>query len=193
MSGLGVCLSDLVTGSNSTLSSYTLPASASRGRALPWWQILLITLGVVSIVVLLVVGWHRYAKKWARAKTHAWRHRFDKRSVVNPQPTIVNEEREDRRLERVRQLEEARHVTPPREFDRVPSPVSPIDRYSLSKPPRRLYTMDALRSGNLLRFSTTSGSSSLDDPESLHPMPMDAASRSQPAMYQRDKQNLSIL
>ena len=112
-----------------------VPASASQGRALSGWQILLITLGVVSIVVLLVLGWHRYAKKWARAKTHAWRHRFDKRSVVNPQPPIVDEEIVDRRLERVQQLEEARRVTSPREFDRVPSPVSPIDRYSFSNHP----------------------------------------------------------
>ena len=199
--GLGACLSDLVTSSNSTLPSYTPPPSAPRSRGMPWWQILLMSLGSIFLVVLLAVGWRRYARKWARAKTHAWRHRFDKRFGLNPQPGIVDEEIEDRRLERVRRLEEAIQVKSPRGFDRAPSPVllvSSGDRYrdSFSKPARSPTMMDSprtKRSENLLRFSTTTGTSSYGAPETLQPMPLNAANRSQPAMYQRERQNLSIL
>ena len=79
---LGVCLSDLVklpptsstTTSGSGLSSMPVPTSSSgatgskgstaiKSHKMPWWQILLITLGCLFIVILLLLLWRRWVRK----------------------------------------------------------------------------------------------------------------------------------
>ncbi|PSR73304.1 hypothetical protein PHLCEN_2v10832 [Hermanssonia centrifuga] len=84
VSGLGICLSDLVevptasgtgsepplpsiTGIDTPVSSPASPSTTTTGRPLAWWEILLMALGCAFIFVVILMLWRRHARK-KRAK-----------------------------------------------------------------------------------------------------------------------------
>ncbi|KAF7294566.1 Extracellular matrix protein FRAS1 [Mycena indigotica] len=80
--GLGVCLSDLVhvlstTTNNGTISEPTKPTPTPPprtpgGRALAWWEILLMALGCAFIFMLFLMCWRRRARNRRAKQTAAW-------------------------------------------------------------------------------------------------------------------------
>jgi len=87
VTGLGVCLSELVqvptaTGTASPLPSITgltTPTANDSRRPLEWWQILLMALGCAFIFLMVLMWWRRRARK-QRAKRTA---RFAKAKNLN--------------------------------------------------------------------------------------------------------------
>ncbi|KAK0474753.1 growth factor receptor domain-containing protein [Armillaria novae-zelandiae] len=92
ISGLGVCLSELVlvqtvtTGSDSPVPSITgisdPTVTKSSSNKLAWWQILLMTLGCAFIFLLFVMCWRRRARKQRAKRTAMFA--TAKRLVHNP-------------------------------------------------------------------------------------------------------------
>ncbi|KAJ7611693.1 insulin-like growth factor binding protein [Roridomyces roridus] len=145
--GLGVCLSDLVLVSapptnNSTITEPTKPEPSppppatvsSGGRALSWWEILLMTLGCAFIFLLFLMCWRRRARKQRAKQTAAfaaakqlgpkvsWFVRFRRklfgghrasrrRQAADVAPPITHEDVESEaiKLMKMRNAEEARH------------------------------------------------------------------------------------
>ncbi|OBZ75440.1 hypothetical protein A0H81_04911 [Grifola frondosa] len=104
----------------------TNTTSTSSGRALAWWEILLMALGCAFIFVIVLMLWRRRARKrraqataqFATAKRiagpHTWRGRllrFGERLFGHKrgQRWMLPAEGEDIRLEKLRAAEEARH------------------------------------------------------------------------------------
>lgn len=81
LKGLGVCLNDLVIIPNSTTGAdipepsttgITSPTEVKTGNKLKWWQILLMALGGIFIGLVMIIMWHRHARKKRAEKTRAW-------------------------------------------------------------------------------------------------------------------------
>ncbi|KAF8204328.1 insulin-like growth factor binding protein [Mycena galopus ATCC 62051] len=149
--GLGVCLSDLVivttpAANNGTITAPTKDtppppppppaAPVTVGRALAWWEILLMTLGCAFIFLLVLMCWRRRARKRRAKQTAAfaaskrldpktnwrWRllrfgeklfgHKASRRTAAAaapPQVTTEDVESEAIKLMKMRNAEEARH------------------------------------------------------------------------------------
>ncbi|KAJ7144943.1 hypothetical protein C8R43DRAFT_953730 [Mycena crocata] len=142
--GLGVCLSDLVVvtsvaATNPTISSPTKPTPSApatpktAGRALAWWEILLMALGCAFIFMLVLMLWRRRARNRRANQTLAfavskrldpktswrWRllrfgeklfgHRASRRAAPPPPITTADVESEAIKLMKMRNAEEARH------------------------------------------------------------------------------------
>ena len=85
LKGLGVCLNDLVIIPNSTtgadipepsITGITSPTEVKTGNKLKWWQILLMALGGIFIGLVMIILWHRHARKKRAEKTRAQREVF---------------------------------------------------------------------------------------------------------------------
>jgi len=135
VSGLGLCLSDLVVTAASGSTAAPLPTitginsntSTTTRTSLTWWQILLMTLGCAFIFLVVVVLWRRRmrrkraqaTKAFAAAKRldhpRGWRMRllrFGERLFGHRQPNpawVVPDEERDIKLERMRATEDDRH------------------------------------------------------------------------------------
>ncbi|KAI0933443.1 hypothetical protein AcV5_005588 [Taiwanofungus camphoratus] len=139
ISGLGLCLSDLVQTAARPSGTSSLPPlpsitglntptanTTSTKSSLAWWQILLMVLGCAFIFVVFVVLWRRRMRKkraqatqvFASAKrlnqSHSWRWRlmrFGERLFGHTpmQRWVVPEENDEVRLEKLRAAEEARY------------------------------------------------------------------------------------
>ncbi|KAI1791555.1 insulin-like growth factor binding protein [Ganoderma leucocontextum] len=135
ISGLGVCLSDLVvvptaSGTAAPLPSITgidTPTSSSTTtvrRPLAWWEILLMALGCAFIFVVILMCWRRRARKRRAAATanfaaakginhRGWRYRlarFGERFFGHKksQRWMLPEDPNEIRLEKLRAAEETR-------------------------------------------------------------------------------------
>ncbi|KAL4254394.1 hypothetical protein ABKN59_003636 [Abortiporus biennis] len=152
ISGLGICLSDLVSVPTTTGASTPLPTisgidapvpakTSTSSRPLAWWEILLMALGCAFIFLLVLMCWRRHARKkraqqtakFASAKkldrTNNWRWklvRFGERLFGHKpsQRFIPPQPRDDIRLEKLREAEEARHE---RDVDNI------LDGYDYSR------------------------------------------------------------
>ncbi|KZT74043.1 hypothetical protein DAEQUDRAFT_807755 [Daedalea quercina L-15889] len=133
ISGLGLCLSDLVTTASGSTSS-PLPTvtginsntTTVTTKSLAWWQILLMTLGCAFIFLVIVVLWRRRMRRkraqatmaFAAAKrldnSRSWRLRllrFGER-LFGHHPNrewMVPDEERNIKLERMRASEDERH------------------------------------------------------------------------------------
>lgn len=139
VSGLGVCLSELVlvpkpSGTSSSdplpsitgVSDPTVATPQSNGRKLEWWQILLMALGCAFIFLVILMLWRRRARKqrakrtamFATAKNLAhrgsWRYRlvrFGEKLFGHKRShrAYPDGESEEMKLMKLRDAEEARH------------------------------------------------------------------------------------
>ena len=126
--GLGVCLSDLVAVSGSsvptplpTITGINSPAAVNTGRRLAWWEILLMTLGCV-LIFLCVLALFRKRMRAKRAKRTAefaaaknidgrgvgWRAKLG--SLFSRGTRIPKEDKVALRVARLQNLEEERHM-----------------------------------------------------------------------------------
>lgn len=125
--GLGVCLSDLVSVSESsvptlpTITGINSPATINTGRRLAWWEILLMTLGCV-LIFLCVLALFRKRMRAKRAKRTAefaaaknidargagWRARLG--SLFSRGARIPKEDKVALRVAQLRNREEERHM-----------------------------------------------------------------------------------
>ncbi|EPS98400.1 hypothetical protein FOMPIDRAFT_1031549 [Fomitopsis schrenkii] len=136
ISGLGLCLSDLVVTTPSSSTSTPLPSitginsttTVTTTKSLEWWQILLMTLGCAFIFLLVVVLWRRRmrrkraqaTKAFAAAKrldaSRSWRTRllrFGERLFGHHPPRrewMVPDEERDIKLERLHKQQQ--HFAP---------------------------------------------------------------------------------
>ncbi|TFY64234.1 hypothetical protein EVJ58_g2762 [Rhodofomes roseus] len=158
ISGLGLCLSDLVATVASGTASTPLPTitginsntKSTTATSLAWWQILLMTLGCAFIFLVIVILWRRRMRRkraqatmaFAAAKRldrpRGWRLRllrFGERLFGNHHPNrkwMVPDEERDIKLERMRGAEEQRHLRTMEKLggsSRQPSPLPSLGDY----------------------------------------------------------------
>jgi hypothetical protein len=131
--GLGVCLSDLVSVPQVSGTSVPIPLpsitgidtpaviNTSKGRALAWWEILLMVLGCVLIFLCVLALFRRRmrakraqqtaafaASKNIDARGAGWRARLA--SLFSRAPRVPKEEKVALRVARLRNIEEERHM-----------------------------------------------------------------------------------
>lgn len=153
VSGLGICLSDLVevpppSATKSTplptISGLDAPVPSaspkSTGKALAWWEILLMALGCAFIFVVILMLWRRHARKkrakatvmFATAKRlhrpGGWRWRLvrfgEKLFGHNRSHLVPVQQPQPMRMEKLRDVEEARDS---RDMDKI------LDAYDYSR------------------------------------------------------------
>lgn len=150
ISGLGVCLSDLVTvpQASGTSSASALPTitgltdptpaqSTMTSRPLQWWEILLMALGCAFIFVVILTLWRRRMRKKRAQQTAAfaaaknidkkgtWKFRlmrFGERLFGHAPTRMMNPvEEEEMQLMKMRNVEQERHL---REMKKLGGPSS---------------------------------------------------------------------
>ncbi|KZT11145.1 uncharacterized protein LAESUDRAFT_670810 [Laetiporus sulphureus 93-53] len=126
VTGLGICLSSLVSSSSDTTSaSDTTSRTSTTTTSLAWWEIMLMVLGCAFIFFIIVMLWRQRmrkkrvqaTRKFALAKSldrpQGWRWRLVRffRRGPRHQPHVVPDEEsfEDVKLEKLREAEGARY------------------------------------------------------------------------------------
>lgn len=125
VSGLGVCLSDLVVVPNPSapapLPTFTPPPPVRHGSSrLAWWQILLMALGCAFIFVVFMWLWRRHARKQRAKQTAMFANRIQQRAAWRTRLAnffkghhpkgFFNRETEYEKIQRKREKEAARHA-----------------------------------------------------------------------------------